>query len=415
MTAYRNFSSRLDIPDIKFIPISALLGDNVVDTSDKMPWYDGGTLLSHLEEVHVGGDRNLQDCRFPIQYVIRPQIDGARDFRGYAGRIASGVFKVGDEVVALPSGMQSRVKEIFVGNRSVDSAFPPQSVAITLETDIDLSRGDMLVRANNQPESVQELDAQVCWMGEQPLNPGIRYIVRHGTTEIKSMIREVLYKVDINTLHRNEEDKAIGMNDIARIRLAHGLTGFGGRLPPQPHDRLVHPHRPGHQSDRRRGIHQLIAHDLLVHRPTRPRQNNPRTKPSLSTCAPKAPNRSTWTGTILRALTSNADYSRAGREANIRRAQTIAHYLQNQGRTVVVSLVAPYRDIREELKAHAEVTEVYVHTTEQRGREEKHAKDYEPPFANFIAIDTTGTVGGREPTGAPQPTLTLSSRQSHPR
>jgi sulfate adenylyltransferase subunit 1 len=219
VTAYRNFSSRLDIPDIKFIPISALLGDNVVDASDKMPWYDGGTLLSHLEEVHVGGDRNLQDCRFPIQYVIRPQIDGARDFRGYAGRIASGVFKVGDEVVALPSGMQSRVKEIFVGDRSVDSAFPPQSVAITLETDIDLSRGDMLVRANNQPESVQELDAQVCWMGEQPLNPGIRYIVRHGTTEIKSMIREVLYKVDINTLHRNEEDKAIGMNDIARIRL----------------------------------------------------------------------------------------------------------------------------------------------------------------------------------------------------
>ena len=218
-SAFRNFSSRLDIPDIKFIPISALLGDNVVEASVNMPWYEGGTLLSHLEEVHVGSDRNLQDCRFPIQYVIRPQTDEARDFRGYAGRIASGVFKVGDEVVALPSGMQSRVKEIFVGADAVERAFPPQSVAITLESDIDLSRGDMLVRENNQPQSLQEIDAQLCWMGEEGLNPGVRYIVRHGTTEVKSMIREVLYKVDINTLHRNEDDKQVGMNDIARVRL----------------------------------------------------------------------------------------------------------------------------------------------------------------------------------------------------
>lgn len=218
-SAYRNFASRLDIPDIKFIPISALLGDNVVDASTQMPWYTGTTLLQHLEEVHVGGDRNLQDCRFPIQYVIRPQIDGARDFRGYAGRIASGIFKVGDDIVVLPSGMGSKIKAIFVGAQSIEAAFPPQSVTITLETDIDLSRGDMMVRANNQPESLQELDAQVCWMGDEPLNPGIRYIVRHRTSEIKSMIREVLYKVDINTLHRNEEDKSIGMNDIARIRL----------------------------------------------------------------------------------------------------------------------------------------------------------------------------------------------------
>ena len=217
-SAYRNFSSRLDIPDIKFIPISALLGDNVVEASANMPWYEGGTLLSHLEEVHIGSDRNLQDCRFPIQYVIRPQTDEARDFRGYAGRVASGVFKVGDEVVGLPSGMQTRVKEIFVGTEAVERAFPPQSVTITLEDDIDLSRGDMLVRENNQPQSVQELDAQICWMGEEGMNPSVRYIVRHGTTEIKSMIREVLYKVDINTLHRNEDDKQVGMNDIARIR-----------------------------------------------------------------------------------------------------------------------------------------------------------------------------------------------------
>ena len=219
VASYRNFSSRLDVPDIKFIPISALNGDNVVDDSKHTPWYSGGTLLNHLQEVHVGSDRNLQDCRFPVQYVIRPQTDEARDFRGYAGRIASGVFKVGDEIVALPSGMKSRIKEIFIGQRPIQTAFPPQSVTMTLEDDIDLSRGDMMARENNQPSSVQDLDAQICWMGEHPLNPSIRYIVRHGTSEHKSMIREVLYKLDINTLHRNEDDKAIAMNDIARIRL----------------------------------------------------------------------------------------------------------------------------------------------------------------------------------------------------
>ena len=169
--------------------------------------------------MHVGSDRNLQDCRFPVQYVIRPQLDESRDFRGYAGRIASGVFKVGDEVVALPSGMKSHVKEIFIGDKSVAQAYPPQSVTMTLSDDIDLSRGDMIVRENNQPESAQELDAQICWMGDQPLNPATRYIVRHGTSEVKSMIREVLYKMDINTLHRDESDTNIGMNDIARIKL----------------------------------------------------------------------------------------------------------------------------------------------------------------------------------------------------
>ena len=217
--AFRNFSSRLAVPDIKFIPISALLGDNVLDASNHMPWYKGSTLLEHLEEVHVGSDRNLQDCRFPVQYVIRPQLNESRDFRGYAGRIASGIFKVGDEIVALPSGMKSRISKIFIGEKSTEKAFPPQSVTITLSDDIDLSRGDMIVRENNQPRSVQEIDAQICWMGDEPLNPSARYLVRHGTSEIKSMIREVMYKMDINTLHRDETDKNIGMNDIARIRL----------------------------------------------------------------------------------------------------------------------------------------------------------------------------------------------------
>ena len=217
--AFRSFSSRLDIPDIKFIPISALQGDNVVDRSEHMGWYDGPTLLHHLEHVHVAADRNLQDCRFPVQYVIRPQTDADRDFRGYAGRVAGGVFKVGDEVVALPSGLSSTVTSIAIGDKQVEKAFPPQSVVMTLANDIDLSRGDMLVRENNQPDSMQDLDARICWLSEQPMRPGTRFELRHTSREAKAVVKEVVYKLDINTLHRIEDDIEIGMNDIARVRI----------------------------------------------------------------------------------------------------------------------------------------------------------------------------------------------------
>ena len=216
---FRNFSSRLDVPDIRFIPISALKGDNVVDASDKMPWYEGPTLLHDLEHIHVAADRNLQDCRFPVQYVIRPQTDAHRDFRGYAGRVAGGVFKVGDEVLALPSGISSQVTSISIGEKSVDKAFPPQSVVMTLANDIDLSRGDMLVRENNQPESVQDLDVRICWLSDQPMRPGARFELRHTSREVKAVVKEVVYKLDINTLHRLEDDLTIGMNDIARVRI----------------------------------------------------------------------------------------------------------------------------------------------------------------------------------------------------
>ena len=217
--AYKNFSSRLDITDIKFIPISALLGDNVVESSEKTPWYGGGTLLHHLETVHVGADRNLQDCRFPIQYVIRPQTDAHRDFRGYAGRVASGVFKVGDEVVAMPSGQTSKIKEIFVGDTQVEKAFPPLSVAMTLEDDIDLSRGDLLARPNNQPSKSKLLDAKVCWLSETPLNLGTKYILRHTSSESQARIVNIHHEIDINTLHRVEGVSEISVNAIARIQI----------------------------------------------------------------------------------------------------------------------------------------------------------------------------------------------------
>ena len=219
VSAYKEFSSRLNITDIKFIPISALHGDNVVESSENTPWYGGGTLLHHLETVHVGADRNLQDCRFPIQYVIRPQTDAHRDFRGYAGRVASGVFKVGDDVVAMPSGQTSKIKEIFVGDAHVDKAFPPLSVAITLEDDIDLSRGDMLARPNNQPSRSKLLDAKICWLSETPLNLGTKYILRHTSSESQSRIAKIHHEIDINTLHRIEGVTEISVNAIARIQI----------------------------------------------------------------------------------------------------------------------------------------------------------------------------------------------------
>jgi sulfate adenylyltransferase subunit 1 len=219
VAAYKEFSSRLDITDIKFIPISALLGDNVVEPSERTTWYGGGTLLHHLETVHVGADRNLQDCRFPIQYVIRPQTDAHRDFRGYAGRVASGVFKVGDEVVAMPSGQTTKIKEIFVGDTHVDKAFPPLSVAMTLEDDIDLSRGDMLARPNNQPSKGKLLDAKVCWLSETPMNLGAKYILRHTSRESQSRITKIHHEIDINTLHRVEGVSEISVNAIARIQV----------------------------------------------------------------------------------------------------------------------------------------------------------------------------------------------------
>lgn len=216
---YEVFSSKLGIPDVRFIPISALKGDNVVDKSTNMDWYDGPTLLYVLENVHISSDENLTDCRFPVQRVIRPQSDKFHDFRGYAGRVEGGIFKPGDEVMSLPSGFTSRIKSIHNFDKEVEEAFPPMSVVMTLEDDIDISRGDMIVRPNNQPSVGQDIELMVCWLSEKKLSPRGRYIIRHTTKEAKCVVREVRYKVNINNLHRIEDDLEIGLNDIGRIQI----------------------------------------------------------------------------------------------------------------------------------------------------------------------------------------------------
>src|SRR5271156_1960762 len=223
---YKDFASRLDVQDIKFIPVSALLGANVVDKSGNMPWYDGSTLLHTLETVYIGSDVNHVDPRFPVQAVIRPQTTEWHDYRGFAGRRGQRGFYAGDEIIALPSGFTTRIKSINTMNDDVKEAFSPMSIAMTLEDEIDISRGDMIAKPNNMPTATQDLEVMLCWFHEKPLVIGGRYFLRHTTRDCKALIKEVRYKIDINTLHKNEQDLKIGMNEIGRVKLRTTLPLF---------------------------------------------------------------------------------------------------------------------------------------------------------------------------------------------
>ncbi len=216
---FEEFSSKLLMKDVRFIPISALKGDNVVNRSKNMEWYQNGTLLSTLENLHISSDINKIDARFPVQTVLRPQTEEFRDYRGYAGRIASGIYRVGDEVAVLPSGFTSKIKSINAGEQYVDEAYAPMSVSITLEDDIDVSRGDMIVKKNNQPEQEQEFDVMLCWLNNETMKPRAKYTIRHTSNEERAMIKKVVYKMDINSFERNSEDSTLEMNDIARVKI----------------------------------------------------------------------------------------------------------------------------------------------------------------------------------------------------
>jgi sulfate adenylyltransferase subunit 1 len=213
------FATKLDVRDVHFIPISALKGDNIVRRSDNMHWYQGTTLLYYLENVHIGSDENLIDPRFPVQNVIRPLTDAHHDYRGYAGRVASGIFRKGDEVLLLPSGFTTRIRRIDTYDGELEEAMPPASVTMLLEDDFDLGRGDMIVREHNKPEITQDVEVMVCWFSDRPLQPNGKYILKHTSSEVRCIVKEIRYKLDINTLSRNQQDLHIGMNDIARVLL----------------------------------------------------------------------------------------------------------------------------------------------------------------------------------------------------
>jgi bifunctional enzyme CysN/CysC len=217
------FAARLDIGDLTFIPISALHGDNVVDRSANMPWYDGPSLLHHLEHVHIASDRNLIDVRFPVQYVIRPHAATdaeLHDYRGYAGQVAGGVLKPGDEVLHLPSGFGTKVRRIEAAGTEIAEAFAPMSVTLLLDDDVDISRGDMICRPNNRPAAAQDIEAMVCWMSsETALARRSRLVVKHTSRTVKAIVTDLHYRIDVNTLHRDEAATGLGLNEIGRVRL----------------------------------------------------------------------------------------------------------------------------------------------------------------------------------------------------
>ena len=217
---FTSFAAKLDAPDLTVIPISALNGDNIASRSDRSPWYEGPSLLHHLEHVHIASDRNLVDVRFPVQYVIRPQSTTVTDYRGYAGQVASGVLKPGAEVLVLPSGMTSTIAAIDTADGPVEEAFPPMAVTITLADHLDISRGDMICRPHNAPAVAQDIEAMVCWMDETaPLRLGGKYSLKHTTRSARTVVRGLQYRLDVNTLHRDEDVTELKLNEIGRVRL----------------------------------------------------------------------------------------------------------------------------------------------------------------------------------------------------
>ncbi|MFK3984581.1 sulfate adenylyltransferase subunit 1 [Micromonospora sp. NPDC050397] len=214
------FAAKLEVPDLTVVPISALHGDNIVSRSEHTPWYEGPSLLHHLERVHIASDRNLVDVRFPVQYVIRPQSTTVTDYRGYAGQVASGVLKPGDEVMVLPSGLTSRIAGIETADGPVAEAFPPMSVTVRLADEIDISRGDLICRPNNAPTVAQDIEAMICWMDESlPLRTGAKYAIKHTTRTARTVVRGLHYRLDVNSLHRDESATELGLNEIGRVRL----------------------------------------------------------------------------------------------------------------------------------------------------------------------------------------------------
>jgi bifunctional enzyme CysN/CysC len=216
---FSDFAAKLEVDDLSFIPVSALHGDNVVQHSPNTPWYEGPTLLHHLEHVYIGSDRNLIDARFPVQYVIRPMSHDHHDYRGYAGQVASGMFRPGDEVVVLPSGFSTTVAGIDRYGGPIEEAFPPMSVSIRLTDELDISRGDMLCRPNNAPTATQDVEAMVCWFNERPMQEGAVYGIKHTTRTARAKVSNLHYRLDVNSLHREDDHQVLAMNDIGRVTL----------------------------------------------------------------------------------------------------------------------------------------------------------------------------------------------------
>ena len=450
---YRDFAQKLNVHDITFIPVSALLGDNVVDPSTSMPWYTGGTLLHHLEHVTISADRNLVDFRFPVQYVVRPH----QDFRGFAGRITSGTIRVGEEITVLPGRQTSRVKSINFYEEQLEEAFEGQSVIITLTSEIDISRGDMLVRTHNVPDVTSEFDATVAWMdGEQQLDTGKQYILQHTTRTTKAYIDEIVYQLDVNTLHRSDA-AALNLNEIARVKVTTSSPIFcdpydrnratGGFIIIDPHDfRTVGAGMIRHASrgtmdaltresrNRRREQEATSSRDIhwdpgYVGLEDRIRRNGHRPKVIWFTGLSGAGKSTIAKGlekqlfdegmqvvrldgdNVRHGLNADLGFSRVDRQENIRRVGHLARQLYDAGHIVLCTFVSPYREDRQYVRAlvpDGDFAEVYVDVSLSEARR----RDPKGLYAKVDSGEITGFTGVDDPFEAPtNPDLFIDTEQ----
>jgi len=427
---FRRFAMKLDVTDVSFIPVSALHGDNVVHRSTSMPWYEGTSLLHHLEEVHVASDRNLIDARLPVQYVIR---HGARDFRGYAGTVAGGVFKPGDEVVVLPSGLSSRIAAIWgPGGKPVAEAFPPQAVTVQLADELDVGRGDLICRPGNRPHTGQDLDAMVCWLADTgSLNPGATYTIRHTTAETSVVVRTLDYRLDVDTLHRDESARALALNEIGRVQLrtrapllfdpyrrnratgsvilvddTTGATVAAGMItgPALPASRVVwHAAAVGREERPTRGLTVWLT-GLSAS--------------GKSTIAVELERRLVAAGrpaylldgdNLRHGLNADLGFGAPDRAENVRRVGEVARLFADAGVVAVASLISPYRADRDRVRAAHEAAglpflEVFVDTP----LDVCEARDPKGMYAKARAGEIRGFTGVDDPYETPRaPDLVL--------
>ncbi|HEY5149173.1 MAG TPA: adenylyl-sulfate kinase [Mycobacterium sp.] len=422
---FHAFAARLDIHDVTTIPMSALNGDNVVTKSDKAPWYDGPPLLSHLEDVYIAGDRNLVDVRFPVQYVIRPQTVEHADHRSYAGTVASGVLRPGDEVVVLPSGKTSRITVIDGPTGPVDEAFPPMAVSISLADDIDISRGDMLARPQNQPTATQEFDATVCWMADEAsLEPGRDYVIKQTTRTTRARVIGLDYRLDVNTLHRDKSATALKLNELGRITLRtqvpllldeyvrNAATGSFILIDPDTNVTVAAGMvRDTAPASSRNASPNTVRHQSLVS--AGERLTKGRTlwftglsgsgKSSVAVLVEQKLLEHGWPAYILdgdnlrHGLNADLGFSMADRAENLRRLAHIATLMADAGLTVLVPVISPLEEHRElARKVHAdqgvEFLEIFVDTPledcERRDPKGLYAKARAGEITHFTGIDS---------------------------
>jgi bifunctional enzyme CysN/CysC len=380
---FTDFAAKLEIRDMTFIPVSALKGDNVVDNSEAMSWYKGGSLLNHLETVHIASDRNLIDLRFPVQYVLRPD----RTFRGYLGSVASGAIKAGDDVMILPGGMTSRIKTVFGPDGDLEEAFPPLAVGVTLEDDVDVSRGDTIVHVNNVPRVDRELDSMIVWMSDEPMTPGKQYLIKHSTQQTPGQISNLRFRVDVNTLHRSQAD-GLGLNEIGRCvvsltrpiaydpytrnretgsfiiidRLTNSTVGAGMILDRDPNKLSVSPEKQvrtsksGHIHRHASGITEELRAQRMGHKPATiwltglPRSGKSSIAYELERKLFQAgSNCCVLDGENARlGFSKDLGFSADDRSENVRRAAEVAKVLNDAGMICICAFVSPYQASRDQ-------------------------------------------------------------------